>query len=377
MDESSLRLAPAPAAGLLAPPPTMSVGELRGRALIAPLAQRRAAMSYLAVIAAEDDIQALLPQVVITNDRMLTQRDFEVLRCAFAGTRVQVWRKKSAWANSDVVAEWVRALSSALAAVRPAPWVILTMDACPTHWTERVVRVAAERGVLMHFVPARMTHVLQPLDTHVFASLKADGHGQLERARLRSIDGSITNAEATRCWLECIARRMSQRGFPEAFASVGLTRHQASLGVRCRRALSLPEAWAPPMGDLPSLTDLYAVAGRPRRLPIAWMFHLLHARRSVSHAPPPPLAVMRAPRPPALETESWLARLRPRSRSLESLPSDSEAWGTPETSSAAPRGRRRTRASARMRPKAIARARPQPPRRPARETAHEPRPSRR
>ena len=268
MDETSLRLSLPPEKGYQARPATMSLAEFRARRQVAPLAQQRAAMSYLAVISDADDVQALLPQVVIVNQRTVGKRDIAELREQCRGTRVQLWRRRSAWADGALLAQWVRTLGAALAPIEPDSWIILTMDACPTHVTDEVIRACAAQKMLPHLVPGLMTHLLQPLDTHVFAAFKGAGRDRQESARLTTSDGSLSSKAALRCWLDAIVARMSTRGFPEAFASVGLTHEQARLGARCRLGLGLVEGWTPPTADLPSLADLHSLIGTQRRLPL-------------------------------------------------------------------------------------------------------------
>ncbi len=46
------------------------------------------------------------------------------------------------------------------------------MDALAAHIAEPVLRAASDAGIWVIFVPAGMTHLLQPLDTDVFAAYK-------------------------------------------------------------------------------------------------------------------------------------------------------------------------------------------------------------
>ena len=326
MDETSLRLSLPPEKGYQARPATMSIGEFRSRRQVAALAQRRAAMSYLAVISDADDVQALLPQLVVLNQRTVGKREMAELREHYRGTRVQLLRRRSAWADGALLAQWVKALGAALAPVGPASWIILSMDACPTHLTEQVIRACAAQKMLPHLVPGLMTHLLQPLDTHVFAAFKGEGRDRQESARLTTSDGSLSRTAAIRCWLDTIVARMSTRGFPDAFASVGLTHEQARLGARCRFGLGLDETWTPPGADLPSLADLHALVGTQRCLPLGWLFHRLRPDKPV----PVVSTVRRLPRAHRLLSAppqtSWLSRLRKRPRPIASDSPEIQPW---------------------------------------------------
>ena len=86
--------------------------------------------------------------------------------------------------------------------------------------------------------------------------------------------GSMSNVRKVRVWMLVVESRVTNRAFPTAFAAVGLTQEQSALGDRCRAELSMHRLQSPVETDLPTLTELYEVVGRPRRLPLGWLFHL-------------------------------------------------------------------------------------------------------
>ena len=68
--------------------------------------------------------------------------------------------------------EVVQLLARALSRVIPRRRVMLLLDACPIHMGQGFLRACARRGILVHYVPAKLTWLLQPLDTHAFARFK-------------------------------------------------------------------------------------------------------------------------------------------------------------------------------------------------------------
>ena len=81
--------------------------------------------------------------------------------------------KKKAW-NSTVL---LKAILVRLAQVF-APWketheIVLMMDAVKIHCRKDVWDVCIELNIKLLIIPALATCVLHPLDTHVFARLKA------------------------------------------------------------------------------------------------------------------------------------------------------------------------------------------------------------
>lgn len=240
--------------------------------LPAPLGHRRAVLSYLAIIADSDAVQALLPQIILMNKRTLPQRDFQTLVAEGTGSQVQIWRRDTAWATGATLASWVAELSKALGPLLSEYWFILHVDCCPTHLSLPFLRACGRAGINVHLLPGGMTHVLQPLDTHVFARLKGTFRHRQMQARLDSPSCALTPVEMVRCWLQCIRETMTHRGSPAAFSSTGLLGAQAHVGQRCMRELRLPPEWKPPVPDLPSLRQLHVIVGSMRHLHLGWLF---------------------------------------------------------------------------------------------------------
>ena len=96
---------------------------------------------------------------------------------------------------------------------------VIAMDCCPVHLVGEVFTAARRPGVFIIVVPARMTWMLQPLDTHVFAALKAriraatfeakaaSGSTRLPYlARVRVHSAAIRQVLVERSWSACVAR---------------------------------------------------------------------------------------------------------------------------------------------------------------------------
>ena len=289
MDETKLPLYLTPPKGYRADEGELEASGPGVTRHVAPLNQRRTAMSYLALIADNDAVQQLLPQVILMNKRTVTLTAYKALARACMGTPVSIWRESTAWATAETLAAWVRWLAKALKPLQKDHWFILSMDACTTHLAVPLARQCARSGVILHILPAGLTHIMQPLDTHVFAGLKAEFRQQLAFQRLSTADGSLPADAIVQCWVSCICEKMTRRGFLHAFASVGLRNGQANLGSRIRRELQLPAAWCPPTAALPTLPQFHALVGRVRVLPLGWWFSLAiksdQARRGLGEVP--------------------------------------------------------------------------------------------
>ena len=67
---------------------------------------------------------------------------------------------------------------------------ILLMDALPSHVSPFVLRALSASGILPIIVPAKLTWALQPLDTHIFHSLKT-----ILREKYDEVLGDRTDSE--------------------------------------------------------------------------------------------------------------------------------------------------------------------------------------
>ena len=328
LDETSLPLFVTPQKGYRASDKELRrTGNFPTR-LRAPLGQRRAVLSYLAVVADCDSVQQLLPQIVLMNKRTLPRADFDTLVAECAGSQVQIWRGDTAWASGETLSAWARELSKALGSLRSEYWFILSVDSCPTHLSLPFLQACARASINVHVIPGGMTHVLQPLDTHVFAGFKGDFRHRQMQARLASPTGAVDPVQLVRCWLQCIRETMTLRGHAAAFSSTGLLGAQAHVGERCKRELRLPPGWQPPTPDLPSLAQLHLIVGSPRRLHLGWLFSVIVqiSRNAQGGNADDDAEADAAPRP----ERSHPMRLRSASSFSVPHPPASTAWPVPE-----------------------------------------------
>ena len=139
----------------------------------APLHKRRLACSLLAFIADVAEAQALLPLILICNEQTITDQESATINEEFSGGS-QCWllRRKSAWVNAQFLIWLMGVLRKCLSSLDRIAQLVLLMDCCPVHATASVLRAAALNGIVVIFIPALMTIVLQPLDVYVFAKLK-------------------------------------------------------------------------------------------------------------------------------------------------------------------------------------------------------------
>ena len=147
------------------------------------------------------------------------------------------------------------------------------MDAHAAHLSPKVFRAGSKAGFLIHIIPASMTCVLQPLDTHIFSQLKYTLWTKREAKMLASANGKLQTEEYLSVICESITQVFST-SHARAFASCGFQTNQTDVSDRVLDALQwseVPQAGA----GLPSLDDLQRIwPGKGlREIPILETFH--------------------------------------------------------------------------------------------------------
>ena len=89
-----------------------------------------------------------------------------------AGHPVEAWHGTSGFATCQAVKLWMTRVRARVRLARPRARLAFVIDVCSTHRAMEVLVRARRLKVAVIFVPAKMTWLLQPLDSHVFAVLK-------------------------------------------------------------------------------------------------------------------------------------------------------------------------------------------------------------
>ncbi len=230
LDETSIRCAWPQVKGNVVRPPMFVTKQVRPRAR-ATLKQMRNAITHVALVTDQPSIQALLPQIFIGNEIAFPA---QVMQSAPHHPRVQFWRHRSSWNSVQhmkvILDEIVKSLSS-LSDVQ----IIVVMDAASIHIHPEVLQHSMKLGVWLVCVPAGLTWLLQPLDTHVFAVYKAFLQNQY---RSQAGQGPVTKEQ----WLSILIKGATQllcgRVWKKAFEQDGLLTPRASLSKPLQQFVS-------------------------------------------------------------------------------------------------------------------------------------------
>ena len=129
--------------------------------------------SLLASVCSQAAVQRLFPQIRLPRGR-LGKLPCEPIRQAYhsAGAPQEAVHGTSGWNTSLTMKYYLKSLRRAVQRGAPGHAAVLVMDCCPSHLAADVLGHAQRLGVSIVIIPARLTWLMQPLDTHVFAHLK-------------------------------------------------------------------------------------------------------------------------------------------------------------------------------------------------------------
>jgi hypothetical protein len=261
--------------------------------------------TLVACVADDAALQRHLPQFVLTKDAALSRAEREKL----AGLPAPlVWHPGTAgWVTSENMPPLLTALRRAIRRQRPNAEIILSMDCASQHISEHVLRHLSILGVHVVLIPAGLTWLLQPLDTHAFATLKRKLAARQAAERAAAADGSV----ATCGWIDALRdvvwEVLVAGSWAHCFAANGLSDTTMALRPRISGLINaaLPLPLAPPVEG-----QLQEAAGG-RRLGLADM--ALRASVRLLHRPlalPAPPAVLALPGPGAAAAVAAVAEAK-------------------------------------------------------------------
>ena len=285
------------------------------------LSKRRAYMSLVAMLSDDPCAQRLLPQVLVSNKRLLSEATHAQLSERVGNCANQfVWRRQSAWVDAAAMVQILHLLRGSLEPIWLQVHVVLLLDCCPVHASQKVVAAAGRLGFRLVMVPASMTGLLQPLDAYCFAGLKKRHRDSVLQECMSNHVGEVSVVTHCTKVMKAVDSFLTGGSWAAAFRGCGFGNLQRSLGGRAKAKLRWPEG-PPDIGaHLPSLGDLQSVWLRGKDLPIDHLFRLAHRRRIEEES----LEIEEIP----AEAHPWAGRLRSHSAQTLATPASGRAADT-------------------------------------------------
>ena len=337
MDETSIRLHQVVRAGHLTCVARAMKRSARSLTTNASTTQARGMFTLVAFICDDETIQNVLPQILLVNEKHLSKAEPAAALRPYLDAHSVLWTSSKAWVTSTLMCKIVRLLQDHLEPYQNECHFIFSSDGYRAHLTRPVWRAFSRARIMYHLIPAKMTWVMQPCDTHVFALLKDILRHECQLRALTSPNGSLSMTLLVQALARTIAVVLRGRSWRSSFWEVGLTGVQVALSERVLEKLELQGR--PRISDsLPTLRELQCVFPARSILPIDDIFGWF-TFVPAAHPPHAPVAAVPAADPAASRPGGpWAGRLRSSSSLAlpEPQPADSSACPLPAMSSTDP-----------------------------------------
>ena len=195
-------------------------------------------LTHVGVICDVPVVQPLLPQILIAPKNVLTKRDLAAVRAAMPEP-IYVIHKKTKWVNSKILVWLMQMIHWSLRHVRGLYDVVIMLDVLAVHFCPELLQCMDTLSFRYMFIPAKLTWLIQPCDTHCFALYKRFLKLIVLRHRARS---RFSEVPAVPVWFQFIAdtivHHMNQRSWVAAFRENGFGDSQMQVSAFIKRHLA-------------------------------------------------------------------------------------------------------------------------------------------
>ena len=250
----------------------------------------KAHISFLAFLSHDSAVQPKLPQIFIGNKHKFTLTLLRKLLPHIPGG-FHLWREDSSWNNHQLMRRALSLLVQCLEGYRSSHQIVLVLDVARCHVHHTISSLANRLGVHLLYVPAKLTWLLQPADTHVFGRLKQRLRKLWLNLRVRSQTGVISHDEWLSTVFEAVAKLFCGVSWKSAFESVGLL-DEHKISNRILQQVGW-QSLVPISSDILTPAQLQCVFPRRSRINHTSIFRWsLPKAKAKAKASPGPLAVV-------------------------------------------------------------------------------------
>lgn len=215
--------------------------------------ERRTYFTHVALICNDVALQPKLPQVLFIGDKHLTLAASARIQSTLPDN-VYVKRLPKGWNNAQEHCVIIRLLGMILAPVLDRYQPVLMFDAVGLHLAAEVMEELTLARLWYVVIPARLTFLLQPLDTHGFAKYKRHLKKRFQD-RLAGPEDSNVTEHMVGLVVETIRVVLQGNRWAHAFTSNGLDGHQSGVSTYIKNNLEF-EMLPPYLPTRPSLAHL-------------------------------------------------------------------------------------------------------------------------
>ena len=264
--------------------------------------RRRTCLTHVAFVCDQTWLQPRLPQVIIGNCHTFLAGEWQALLDG-CPDNVYLVRQRSAWNDAELLARIVHLLGAVLRPYASFFHPVLLLDACRLHISDVVLRACNQEGIYLVVVPAKLTWLLQPLDTHCFRRYKVHLKEAYQRARAATPEGQLRISEFLAALYDTIRVVMQGERWAVAFDSDGFCQGQSLLSMCVQRQLQYERPPVLPCA-LPSAQQLQLCFPKNARVSMPLLLRPFQlpvqpkARAAKAGLPAPPLAMAALQAPP-------------------------------------------------------------------------------
>ena len=180
--------------------------------------------------------------------------------------------RKSSWNSHATTRKALTTLRKALGDLVKDRYIILLLDVAGVHIHPTIHSLARRLRIRLLFLPAKLTYLLQPCDTHLFRRFKHSLQESFREIRSRSDSGSVTAEQWLHLIFKTIRGVIQGVSWKHAFGSVGILEEQRQLAPWVVRQMGLSSL--PAVGHEPPSSDEASVIF-PKHRRLNAMAHVL------------------------------------------------------------------------------------------------------
>ena len=198
----------------------------------------RQGLTHVGVICDSAILQPLLPQILIAPKNVLRVGDLAACRASMPEP-IYVVHKKSKWVNTAILVWLMRMIHWSLRHVRSQLHIIIMLDVLAVHFGEDLLRCMDSLSFKYMFIPAKLTWLIQPCDTHCFALYKRYLKLVILRYKARHHHDTVPTVLVWFTFIaDTIVNMMNQRPWASAFRDNGFGDFQMGTSDYVKRHLS-------------------------------------------------------------------------------------------------------------------------------------------
>lgn len=219
--------------------------------------EQRACVTHVAIIANNQEVQQYLPQEILGNQHVLLVRDVRELQATIP-PNIQIIRGKSGWTNIEYMRQLMKRIGNAVKRAGEQYWPILLMDCARQHLHHSVFTAAKRNNIRIVLIPAKLTWLLQPCDTHLFLSYKQTLRRLYQDAKAKVNSGKITILQWLRMLVTVITSVLESKSWEKSFLEDGFGNQQMSTSTFILKHMEMT-AMLPASNEQPTSDVLHTV----------------------------------------------------------------------------------------------------------------------